>query len=59
LKGAFEQRSPGIQNFGRIRSNYRLSKAQEQETLTNYQNAILKALQDVSDFWCGTLAEAL
>jgi len=34
---------------GRIRNNYRLSQAEQQETLTSYQKAILNALKDVSD----------
>lgn len=34
---------------GRIRSNYHLSKAQEQEMLLAYQKTILSALQDVSN----------
>jgi multidrug efflux system outer membrane protein len=34
---------------GRIRSNYRLSKAQEQEALLEYQKSILNALKDVSN----------
>jgi len=34
---------------GRIRSNYRLSKAQEQEVLLEYQKTILNALKDVSN----------
>jgi multidrug efflux system outer membrane protein len=34
---------------GRIRNNYRLSKAQEQEILLSYQNTILNALKDVSN----------
>jgi outer membrane protein, multidrug efflux system len=33
---------------GRIRSNYRLSRAQEQEMLLEYQKTILNALRDVS-----------
>jgi outer membrane protein, multidrug efflux system len=33
---------------GRIRSNYRLSKAQEEEILLQYQKTILNALRDVS-----------
>jgi multidrug efflux system outer membrane protein len=41
--------SEPVFDAGRIRSNYRLSKAQEQETLTNYRSAVLKALKDVSD----------
>lgn len=41
--------SEPIFDGGRIRSNYRLSKAQEQEMLLAYQKAILGALQDVSD----------
>ena len=34
---------------GRIRSNYHLSQAQEQEMLLQYQKTILNALKDVSD----------
>jgi outer membrane protein, multidrug efflux system len=34
---------------GRIRSNYRLSKVQEQEALLEYQKSILNALKDVSN----------
>jgi multidrug efflux system outer membrane protein len=34
---------------GRIRSNYRLSQAQEQEMLLAYQKTILNALRDVSN----------
>ena len=34
---------------GRIRSNYRLSKAQQQEMLLDYQKAILNSLKDVSN----------
>ena len=34
---------------GRIRSNYRLSQAQEQEMLLQYQKTILNALRDVSN----------
>lgn len=34
---------------GRIRNNYRLSKAQEQEMLLTYQKTILNALRDVSN----------
>lgn len=34
---------------GRIRSNYRLSQAQQQEMLLEYQKAILGALRDVSN----------
>jgi len=41
--------SEPIFDGGRIRSNYRLSKAQEQEVLIAYQKAILSALQDVSN----------
>jgi len=41
--------SEPIFDGGRIRSNYRLSKAQEQEMLLAYQKTILSALQDVSN----------
>ncbi len=41
--------SEPIFDGGRIRSNYRLSKAQEQETLLEYQKTILNAFKDVSD----------
>jgi multidrug efflux system outer membrane protein len=41
--------SEPIFDGGRIRSNYRLSKAQEQEMLLTYQKTILSALQDVSN----------
>ncbi len=41
--------SEPIFDGGRIRSNYRLSKAQEQEVLLAYQKTILNALRDVSD----------
>lgn len=41
--------SEPIFDGGRIRSNYRLSKAQEQEMLLNYQKTILNSLKDVSD----------
>jgi multidrug efflux system outer membrane protein len=41
--------SEPIFDGGRIRSNYRLSKAQEQEMLLAYQKTILSALKDVSD----------
>ena len=34
---------------GRIRGNYRLSKAKEQEMVASYQKAILNALKDVSN----------
>jgi multidrug efflux system outer membrane protein len=34
---------------GRIRNNYRLSKAQKQEMVLSYQNTILNALKDVSN----------
>ena len=34
---------------GRIRGNYRLSKAEEQEMVASYQKAILNALKDVSN----------
>ena len=36
---------------GRIRSNYHLSQAQEQEMLLEYRKAILNALKDVSAPW--------
>jgi multidrug efflux system outer membrane protein len=38
---------------GRIRSNYHLSQAQEQEMLLAYQKTILNALKDVSDSLAG------
>jgi outer membrane protein, multidrug efflux system len=41
--------SEPIFDGGRIRSNYRLSKAQEQEMLLEYQKTILNALKDVSN----------
>src|SRR5580692_7860687 len=41
--------SEPIFDGGRIRSNYHLSQAQEQEMLLEYQKAILNALKDVSD----------
>ncbi len=41
--------SEPIFDGGRIRNNYRLSKAQEQETLLEYQKAIQNALKDVSN----------
>ncbi len=41
--------SEPIFDGGRIRNNYRLSKAQEQETLLEYQKAILNAFKDVSN----------
>jgi multidrug efflux system outer membrane protein len=41
--------SEPIFDGGRIRSNYRLSKAQEQEALLEYQKAILNSLKDVSN----------
>jgi multidrug efflux system outer membrane protein len=41
--------SEPIFDGGRIRSNYRLSKAQQQETLLNYQKTILNSLKDVSN----------
>lgn len=41
--------SEPIFDGGRIRSNYHLSKAEEQEMLTSYQKAIAGALRDVSD----------
>jgi multidrug efflux system outer membrane protein len=41
--------SQPIFDGGRIRSNYRLSKAQEQEMLLEYQKTILNALRDVSN----------
>jgi len=40
--------SQPIFDGGRIRNNYRLSKAQEQEMLLEYQKTILNALKDVS-----------
>jgi outer membrane protein, multidrug efflux system len=41
--------SQPIFDGGRIRSNYRLSKAQEQEMLFQYQKTILNALKDASN----------
>lgn len=41
--------SEPIFDGGRIRNNYRLSKAQEQEMLLEYQKTILNALKDVSN----------
>jgi multidrug efflux system outer membrane protein len=41
--------SEPIFDGGRIRSNYRLSKAQEHETLLEYQKTILNSLKDVSN----------
>ena len=41
--------SEPIFDGGRIRSNYRLSKTQEQEVLLEYQKAILNSLKDVSN----------
>jgi len=41
--------SQPIFDGGRIRSNYRLSKAQEQQVLLEYQKTILNALKDVSN----------
>ena len=41
--------SEPIFDGGRIRSNYRLSKAQEQEMLLAYQKTILNAFKDVSN----------
>src|SRR5580704_8313777 len=41
--------SEPIFDGGRIRSNYHLSQAQEQEMLLEYRKAILNALKDVSD----------
>jgi outer membrane protein, multidrug efflux system len=43
---------------GRIRSNYRLSKAQEQEMLLQYQKTILNALKDASNSSCPTKKHA-
>jgi multidrug efflux system outer membrane protein len=40
--------SEPIFDGGRIRSNYHLSQAQEQEMLLEYRKAILNALKDVS-----------
>jgi outer membrane protein, multidrug efflux system len=45
--------SEPIFDGGRIRSNYRLSQAQEQEMLLEYRKAILNALKDVSDSLVG------
>jgi len=41
--------SEPIFDGGRIRNNYRLSKAQEQEMVLTYQKTILNALKDVSN----------
>jgi len=41
--------SEPIFDGGRIRSNYRLSEAQEQEMLLNYQKTVLSSLKDVSN----------
>jgi multidrug efflux system outer membrane protein len=41
--------SEPIFDGGRIRSNYRFSKAQEQEMLLDYQKTILNSLKEVSD----------
>jgi multidrug efflux system outer membrane protein len=41
--------SEPIFDGGRIRSNYRLSKTQEQEVLLEYQKTILNSLKDVSN----------
>jgi multidrug efflux system outer membrane protein len=41
--------SEPVFDAGRIRSNYHLSQAQEQEMLLQYQKTILNALKDVSD----------
>ncbi|UWZ86806.1 efflux transporter outer membrane subunit [Occallatibacter riparius] len=41
--------SQPIFDGGRIRSNYHLTQAQEQETLITYRKTILGALKDVSD----------
>ena len=41
--------SEPIFDGGRIRSNYRLSKARQQEMLLDYQKAILNSLKDVSN----------
>lgn len=41
--------SEPIFDGGRIRSNYRLSKAQEQEALLDYQKVILNSLKDASN----------
>lgn len=41
--------SEPIFDGGGIRNNYRLSKAQEQQTLLEYQKTILNALRDVSN----------
>ena len=45
--------SEPIFDAGRIRSNYHLSQAQEQEMLLDYQKTILNALKDVSDSLVG------
>jgi len=41
--------SEPIFDGGRIRSNYRLSKAQQQEMLLDYQKTVLNSLKDVSN----------
>jgi multidrug efflux system outer membrane protein len=41
--------SEPIFDGGRIRSNYRLSQAQDQEMLLDYQKTVLNALRDVSN----------
>jgi outer membrane protein, multidrug efflux system len=45
--------SEPIFDGGRIRSNYHLSQAQEQEMLLEYRKTILNALKDVSDSLTG------
>ncbi len=45
--------SEPIFDGGRIRSNYHLSQAQEQEMLLEYRKTILNALKDVSDSLAG------
>ena len=45
--------SEPIFDAGRLRSNYHLSQAQEQEMLLDYQKTILNALKDVSDSLVG------
>ena len=45
--------SEPIFDAGRLRSNYHLSQAQEQEMLLDYQKTILNALKDLSDSLVG------
>jgi outer membrane protein, multidrug efflux system len=44
--GSFSQ---SVFDAGRLRNNYRLSKAAEQETLVNYQKTVAGAFRDVSN----------